>query len=44
MIDILVWLAIVLAAMFLVTSVIGLIWFIIIAIQLFRNMPKKGKF
>lgn len=44
MIDILIWLAIALAAVFLVSSVLGLIWFTLIAIQFFRTMPDKEEF
>lgn len=44
MIDILIWLAIALAAVFVVSSVLGLIWFTIIAIQFVRNMPDKEDF
>lgn len=44
MIDILIWLAIGLATVFLVSSILGLIWFTIVAIQFVRTMPKKEDF
>lgn len=42
MIDILIWLAIVVGVVYIVSSVLGLIWFTILAIQFVRTTPKKG--
>lgn len=44
MIDILIWLAIGLATVFIVSSTLGLIWFTIIAIQFVRTMPEEEVF
>lgn len=44
MIDILIWMAIAVGAVFVVSSVLGLIWFTIVAIHFVRTMPDKEDF